>query len=82
MEDGTFLFQHMPSAHAITHHQIVALSIDWLFCSSAPPTLVVAVGVYDGRILVFIIGLSRGQPFVQSSVSYPENEGLDQVLTW
>ena len=78
-----FLSQHLPLEQPVASYQILALSVTWLCCSNAPPLLVAAVGIRDGRIITFTIGLNSGQPpSVQSSFSCSKKEGLNQMLTW
>ena len=84
METIYFLFQHLPLEEPVARNQILALSVAWLGCSSTPPMLVAAVGICDGRIIMLNITLNSGQSplSVQSSLSCPKQEGLDQMLTW
>ena len=83
METIHFLFQHLPLEEPVARNQILALSVAWLGCSNAPPMLVAAVGICDGRIIMLNISLNNGRPpSVQSSLNCPKQEGLDQMLTW
>ena len=76
-------FQHLPLEQPVATYQILALSVAWLCCSSALPMLIAAVGIHDGRIIIFTVGLNAGQPpSVKSSFSCPKKEGPDPMLTW